>query len=65
MWCVWFLWEKNTNKTYDYLNKNQLLLKQIDKDSIPEKELNKIIEKIKKMYLKKDNKLIKILKLIS
>lgn len=57
--------KKHSNRTYDYLNKNNLLLSQINKDNIPSEELDKIVNNIKKMYLKKDDKLIKILKLIA
>ena len=57
--------KQHANRTYDYLNKNQLLLKQVNEDSIPEKELNKIVENIKRMYIKQDDKLIKLLKLIA
>lgn len=57
--------KKHANRTYEYLNQHQLLLSQINEDSIPEKELNKIINNIKKMYVKQDDKLIKLLKLIA
>lgn len=57
--------KQHSNRTYDYLNKNNLLLSQINDDNIPSEELDKIVNNIKKMYLKKDDKLIKILKLIA
>lgn len=57
--------KQHANRTYDYLNKNQLLLSQIDDNNIPAEELNKIIESIKNMYIKQDDKLIKILKLVA
>ncbi len=57
--------KQHITRTYDYLKHHQLLLKQINEDSITEKELDKIIENIKKMYIKQDDKLIKILKLIA
>ncbi len=57
--------KKDSNRTYDYLNKNNLLLSQINDDNIPSEELDKIVNNIKKMYLKNDDKLIKILKLIA
>ena len=47
------------------IDKNNLLLSQINDDNIPSEELDKIVNNIKKMYLKKDDKLIKILKLIA
>ena len=65
-WDVFDNYEKqHTNRTYDYLNQNQSLLSQINEDNIPTEELNKIVNNIKKMYLKKDEKLIKALKLIA
>lgn len=57
--------KQHSNRTYDYLNKNNLLLSQINDDNIPSEELDKIVNNIKKMYLQKDAKLIKILKLIA
>lgn len=57
--------KQHANRTYDYLDQNQLLLSQINDDNIPADELNKIVESIKKMYKKQDDKLIKILKLVA
>ena len=57
--------KQHSNRTYDYLNQNQLLLSQINEDNIPTEELNKIVENIKMMYKKQDNKLFQILKLIA
>lgn len=56
--------KQHANRTYDYLKENNLLLTQVDEDTIPQDELNKIVNNIKKMYNKKDDRLIKILKLI-
>jgi len=53
----------HANRTYDYLNKNQLLLTKHN-DVIPTKELNFMVEKLQKMYQKQDDNLIKIMKLI-
>ena len=57
--------KQHANRTYDYLDQNQLLLSQVNDDNIPTEELNKLVENIKKMYIKRDDKLIKILKLIA
>lgn len=57
--------KQHANRTYDYLKQNNLLLTQVDEDTIPQDELNKIVNNIKKMYNKKDDRLIKILKLIA
>lgn len=57
--------KKHTNRTYDYLKQNNLLLTKKDEDVIPQKDLEKIIINIKKMYKKQDDKLIKLLKLIA
>ena len=57
--------KQHANRTYDYLSQNHLLLKQVNEDSIPEKDLNRIVENIKKMYIRQDDKLIKLLKLIA
>lgn len=57
--------KQHSNRTYDYLSKNNLLLSQISNDNIPNEQLEKIVNNIKKMYQKRDDKLIKILKLIA
>lgn len=57
--------KQHSNRTYDYLSKNNLLLSQINDDNIPNEQLEKIVNNIKKMYQKRDDKLIKILKLIA
>lgn len=57
--------KQHSNRTYDYLSKNNLLLSQINNDNIPNEQLEKIVNNIKKMYQKRDDKLIKILKLIA
>lgn len=57
--------KQHASRTYDYLDQNQLLLSQVNDDNIPTEELNKLVENIKKMYIKQDDKLIKILKLIA
>lgn len=57
--------KQHSTRTYDYLNKNNLLLSKINENEIPTEELNRIVEKIKKMYIKQDINLIKILKIIA
>lgn len=57
--------KQHANRTYDYLKQNNLLLTQLNEDNIPQEELNKIVDNIKKMYNKKDDRLIKLLKLIA
>lgn len=57
--------KQHANRTYDYLSQNQLLLSQITDDNIPTEQLNKIVENIKKMYKKQDDRLIKLLKLVA
>lgn len=57
--------KQHANRTYDYLKQNNLLLTQINEDNIPQEELDKIINNIKKMYKKQDDKLIKLLKLVA
>ena len=57
--------KQHANRTYDYLEKNNLLLTQNNKDSIPQDELDKIMNNIKKMYEKHDDRLIKLLKLVA
>lgn len=57
--------KQHANRTYDYLKQNNLLLAQINEDTIPQEELNKIINSIKIMYEKHDEKLIQLLNLIN
>lgn len=57
--------KQHANRTYDYLKQNNLLLKSENEDSIPQDELNKIIDNIKTMYEKQDDRLIKLLKLVA
>ena len=58
--------KQHSNRTYDYLNKNKLLFYSKHEDgNIPTEELNKIMINIKKLYLKKDIRLIKILKMLT
>lgn len=40
--------KQHANRTYDYLSQNQLLLKQINEDTIPKEQLDKIVNNIKK-----------------
>ncbi len=56
--------KQHANRTYDYLKQNDLLLKSENEDSIPQEQLNKIIDNIKSMYEKHDDRLIKLLKLV-
>lgn len=55
---------EHKNKVYEYLKENELLIINIE-DSIPNKELNLIVNKIKNMYKTQDPNLIKLLKLVS
>ena len=57
--------KQHANRTYDYLKQNNLLLHQVNEDTIPQEELEKIVNNIKKMYNKHDDRLIKILKLVA
>lgn len=57
--------KQHANRTYDYLKQNNLLLTQLNEDTIPQEELNKIMNTIKAMYEKHDDKLIQLLKLIN
>ena len=57
--------KQHADRTYNYLDQNQLLLTKVKKDDIPSQELNKIMDNIKKLYNKHDDKLIKVLKLLS
>lgn len=57
--------KQHTNRTYDYLNKNKLLLTQEEENVIPAEQLNKIIDSLQILYKKQDDKLIKILKIIA
>ena len=57
--------KQHANRTYDYLKQNNLLLAQINEDTIPQEELNKIINSIKIIYEKHDEKLIQLLNLIN
>lgn len=57
--------KQHANRTYDYLKENNLLLTKINEDTIPQEQLLKIVENIKKMYEKQDDRLIKILKLVA
>ena len=57
--------KQHADRTYNYLDQNQLLLTKVKKDDIPSQELNKIMDNIKKLYNKHDDKLIKVLKLLA
>lgn len=57
--------KQHANRTYDYLKKNNLLLTQVNEDTMPQEELDKIINNIKKMYQKQDDRLIRLLKLVA
>lgn len=57
--------KQHTNRTYDYLNENKLLLTQKEENNIPTEQLDKIIASLEKMYKTQDDRLIKILKLIA
>ena len=61
--------KQHSTKTYNYLKDNGLLLTTTietkQKDTIPEEQLEKIVNKIKDMYEKQDDTLIKILKLVA
>ena len=57
--------KQHADRTYEYLEKNNLLLFNESKNEIPNDQLEIIIANIRKMYLKKDEKLIKAMKLIS
>ena len=56
--------KQHANRTYDYLKQNNLLLTQVNEDTIPQDELDKLVNNIKKMYSKHDDRLIKVLKLV-
>lgn len=57
--------KQHANRTYDYLSQNQLLLSQINEDTIPKEQIDRIVNNIIKMYKNQDDKLIKILKLVA
>lgn len=57
--------KQHSNRTYDYLKENNLLITQTVEDTIPVKELEKIINNIKRMYKEQDDKLIKVLKMVA
>ena len=58
--------KQHSSQTYDYLKgKGLLLTNATEKDSIPQEELEKLVNKLKVMYEKQDNNLIKILKLVA
>lgn len=57
--------KQHANRTYDYLKQNQLLLTQANEDTLPQEQITKIIENLKKMYEKQDDRLIKILKMVA
>lgn len=62
---VFALYEKqHATRTYDYLKQNNLLLFQINEDTMPQEELDKLVNNIKKMYKNKDMRLIKLLKVM-
>ncbi len=58
--------KQHSSQTYDYLKgKGLLLTNATEKDSIPQEELEKLVNKLKVMYEKQDTNLIKILKLVA
>lgn len=54
--------KKHSNRTYDYLKEQNLLLTETKSEN---DELNNFIKNIKKMYFNKDEKLLKVIKMIA
>ncbi len=59
--------KQHSVQTYSYLKENDLLVTKPDetKETMPKEEIDKIVNKLKDMYQKQDDNLIKILKLVA
>ena len=59
--------KQHSVQTYSYLKENDLLITKPDetKETMPKEEIDKIVNKLKDMYQKQDDNLIKILKLVA